>query len=40
MRLLLVEEVLDPDREGDVPLSQAERKALLERIRRGYRAID
>ena len=40
MRLLLVEEVLDPDREGDVPLSQAERKALLERIRRGDRAID
>ena len=40
MRLLLVEEVLDPDREGDVPLSQAERKALLERIRRGDRATD
>ncbi|MCI4336171.1 MAG: helix-turn-helix domain-containing protein, partial [Thermoplasmata archaeon] len=40
MRLLLVEEVLDPDREDDVPLSQADRKALLERIRRGDKAIE
>ena len=40
MRLLLVEEILDPDREGDVPLSQADRKALLERIRRGDKAIE
>jgi transposase len=40
MRLLLVEEILDPDREDDVPLSQADRKALLERIRKGDKAIE
>lgn len=40
MRLMLVEEILDPEREGDVPLSQAERKALLERLRRAEEAIE
>jgi transposase len=40
MQLLLLEDALDESREGDVPLSQAERKALLERLRRGERAIE
>lgn len=40
MRFQLVEEILDPDREDDVPLSQADRQALLERIRRGDKAIE
>ncbi len=34
MRLQLAEEILDPDRPRDLPLSQAERKALLERLRK------
>ena len=40
MRLMLVEEILDPDRTGDVPLSQAERRALLERLRKAEEAIE
>lgn len=31
---------LDPDREGDVPLSQAERRAILERLRRLEQQLD
>jgi transposase len=40
MLSLLLEQVLDEDTPGDVPLSQAERKALLEKLRRGERAIE
>lgn len=40
MRLRLVEEILDPEREENIPLSQSDRKALLERIRKGDKAIE
>lgn len=39
MLLRAAEEVLDPEREGDLPLSQAERRALLERLRKAERAL-
>lgn len=37
MGLLLLEGRLEEDREGEVPLSQSERKAILEKLRRGER---
>ena len=38
MTALGLEQVLDPEREGDVPLSQKERRALLARLRRAEKA--
>lgn len=40
MRLLFVKEFLNPEREDDVPLSQASRKPLSERIRKGDTSIE
>ena len=36
----LLEAALDPDHEGDVPLSQAERRAILERLRQLEQQLD